>query len=198
MITNQGPILPAEISIASNMASRFASKWSLVDKEDLKSVLVLWLYENAATVARYRSEPDGPIKLVTSMRRRAHAYCTSEQQERSGTPLDYNSRYSIEQIERCLIAMFNSGSGPSVRVDPRSDTMIDKWDPSLDDARTAVLDVKLAFEKIEIDLQRILVLKYEQEFTYRDIAMLDQISAPGARKRVRKALRQIQTVLDEN
>ena len=104
MIVNSGPILQAEINIARNLAKRLSSKWSLVEFEDLEGVLILWLYENEKTVQRYRSEPDGVFKLITSMRRKANAFCTAEQQERSGTQLDSHSRYSIQQIERSLVA----------------------------------------------------------------------------------------------
>jgi DNA-directed RNA polymerase specialized sigma24 family protein len=83
-----------------------------------------------------------------------------------------------------------------LKVDPNTGAPIDRWDPSLDDAKTAVLDVKLAFQKLDVDMQKVLIWKYEQEYTFRDIAMLDGVSAPGARKRVRKALRQIQMILD--
>jgi DNA-directed RNA polymerase specialized sigma24 family protein len=196
MIVNSGPILQAEINIARNLAKRLSSKWSLVEFVDLESVLVLWLYENQDTVIRYRSEVDGTMKLITALRRRANSFCTAEQQERSGTPLDYYSSYSIPQIERSLTAMFNSSSSHGLKVDPNTGSPLEEWDPSLDDAKTAVLDVKLAFRKLDVEMQKILIWKYEQEYTYRDIALLENISAPGARKRVRRALRQIQMILD--
>lgn len=196
MIVNNGPILQGEINIARNLARRLSRKWSLVEFEDLQSMLVLWLYENQDTVSRYRSEIDGTIKLITALRRRANSFCTAEQQERSGTPLDFYSTYSIPQIERSLVAMFNVSSSYGIKVDPNTGAPIEQWDPSLDDAKTAVLDVKLAFTRLDVDMQKVLIWKYEQEYTYRDIAMMDDISAPGARKRVRKALRQIQIALD--
>lgn len=189
--------MQGEINIARNLARRLASKWSLVDREDLEASLVLWLYENASTVSRYRSDQDGQIKLITAIRRHGNAYCTAEQQERSGTPLDYYSQYSIQQIERSLVAMFNSSFNKGLKVDPNTGAPLDQWDPSLDDARTAVLDIKLAFQKLDSEMQKVLIWKYEQEFTFRDIAMLEGLSAPGARKRVRKALRQIQMILDK-
>jgi len=196
MIVSSGPILQGEINVARNLARRLSSKWSLVDFQDLESLLVLWLYENQDTVIRYRSEVDGTLKLITALRRKANSFCTAEQQERSGTPLDYYSRYSIQQIERSLVAMFNSSFSQGLKVDPNTGAPIYHWDPSLDDAKTAVLDVKLAFQKLDVDMQKVLIWKYEQEYTFRDIAMLDGVSAPGARKRVRKALRQIQMILD--
>lgn len=175
-----------------------AGKWSLVDAEDLESVLLLWLYENSATVAKYRQETDGTVKLITALRRKAQAYCTAEQQERSGTPLDFNAKYSLQQIERSLVAMFNLNTQNGIRVNPLTDQPVDVWDPTLDDARAVVLDVKLAFQKLDPNSQGVLIWKYEAEYTYRDIALFLGMSAPGARKKVRKILREIQIILDGN
>lgn len=198
MNENLQPVTQAEANVARNLARRMAGKWSLVDVEDLESVLLLWLYENASTVAKYRQEPDGTVKLITALRRKAQAYCTAEQQERSGTPLDFNAKYSLQQIERSLVAMFNLNTQNGIRVNPLTDQPVDVWDPSLDDARAAVLDVKLAFQKLDANSQGILIWKYEAENTYRDIAMFLGMSAPGARKKVRKILREIQIILDGN
>lgn len=196
MNDNLQPVTQAEVNVARNLARRMAGKWSLIDVEDLESVLLLWLYENAATVLKYRNEQDGTLKLVTALRRKAQAFCTAEQQERSGTPLDYNAKYSLQQIERSLVAMFNLNTQNGIRVNPITGQAVDVWDPSLDDARTAVLDVKMAFHKLDSLSQGILIWKYEAENTYRDIAMFLGMSAPGARKKVRKILRDIQVMLE--
>lgn len=196
MNTNLQLVTQAETNLAKNLARRVAGKWSLVEMEDLESVLLLWLYENAQIVARYRNDPDGTLKLITALKRKAVQYCTSEQQERSGALLDSGSRYSLSQIERALTAMFATGSVGGVRVDPRTGQPVESWDPSLDDARTMVLDVKLAYLKLDAESQIPLVWKYEQECTYRDLALFLGMSAPGARKRLRKILREIQMMLD--
>lgn len=191
------PILREEENIARNIARRSAGKWSLVDAEDLESELILWLYENIETVIRYRNELDGQMKLITALRRKAHGFCMAEQQERSGSPLDSGSKYSTQQIERALVAMFNSTGSNTRRVHPQTGELLDSYDPVLDDARTMVLDVKLAFGNLSVEHQKILIWKFEQEFTYRDIAMLEKISAPGARKRVKKAVKLIQIALNK-
>ncbi len=189
-------VTEVETNIARNLARRLAGKWSLVDVEDLESVLLLWLYENSAIVAKYREQTDGTIKLVTALNRKAHSFCVAEQQERSGYVLDYNSRYSLTQIERSLVAMFNLTGSSAIKVNPVTGEPVDAYDSSLDDARAAVLDVKLAFEKLDSESQMILIWKFEQEFTYRDLALLLGMSAPGARKKLRKVLRELQAILD--
>lgn len=193
---NLKPITEAETNIARNLARRLAGKWSLVDVEDLESVLLLWLYANHTVVEKYRGQVDGTIKLVTALNRKAHSFCVAEQQERSGYVLDYNSRYSLTQIERSLVAMFNLTGSSAIKVNPVTGEPVDAYDSSLDDARAAVLDVKLAFEKLDSESQMILIWKFEQEFTYRDLALLLGMSAPGARKKLRKVLRELQAILD--
>ena len=91
-------ITESELSTARSVARKAASKWSLVEPEDLEQSLILWLYENKATVKRYQSDSEGPIKLLIALRRRANTICAKEQSERSGKALDSNAKYSIGQI----------------------------------------------------------------------------------------------------
>lgn len=189
-------ITETELSTARSVARKAASKWSLVEAEDLESALVLWLFENQKTVARYQSDPEGPIKLLVALRRRATQICAKEQSERSGTPLDFNARYSLQQIERALITMFNAPSSSGNRVHPSTGQMLDTHDSFVEDVRALVMDVGKAFQELEDNEQRLLLLKYKMNYTYRDMALVDGISAPGARKRVRRYIRKIQRMLN--
>ena len=186
----------SELSTAYAVARQIAKRWSLVEEEDLNSVLVLWLYENAKYVERYRADTEGPIKLFIALRRRANQHAVAEQATRAGMPLDFNSRYSIQQVERSIVAMFNEPSVSGNRVHPASGSLLDANDLYVENKKTMVLEVKEAFLKLDADTQRILMLKYEKEYTFRDIALVENMSAPGIRKRIRKALRKIQSVLD--
>jgi hypothetical protein len=181
-------ITEAELSTAKAVARKAASKWSLVESDDLESSLVLWLFENKATVLRYQDDPDGPIKLLVALRRRANQLCVKDQAERSGTPLDFNARYSTSQIERSLIAMFNMPSVSGARVHPSTGQPIDKFEPFVEDAK--------AFIRLEDDSQRLLMMKYQHNYTFRDIALVEGISAPGVRKRIRKFIRLMQQTLN--
>jgi|TARA_R110000782_G_scaffold63220_2_gene129698 DNA-directed RNA polymerase specialized sigma24 family protein len=189
-------ITEAELSTAKAVARKAASKWSLVESDDLESSLVLWLFENKATVLRYQDDPDGPIKLLVALRRRANQLCVKDQAERSGTPLDFNARYSTSQIERSLIAMFNMPSVSGARVHPSTGQPIDKFEPFVEDAKAMILDVRSAFIRLEDDSQRLLMMKYQHNYTFRDIALVEGISAPGVRKRIRKFIRLMQQTLN--
>lgn len=190
-------ITASELTTARSVARRQASKWSLVEAEDLEQSLILWLYENRNAVERYRVDPEGPAKLLVALRRKANSICVKDQAERSGTPLDFNAKYSMQQIEKSLEAMFNLPRlTQSVRVHPSTGEMLSSQEPFIDDAKAMVLDVSSAFRKLEDEGQQILAMKYLKGFTYRDIALLLGISAPGSRKRVRKYLRKIQQILN--
>lgn len=185
-----------ELSTARAVARKAASKWSLVEAEDLESALVLWLFENHKTVARYQADPDGPAKLLVALRRKATQLCAKEQAERSGTPLDFNAKYSIAQIERALTAMFNMPSQSGMRVHPSTGQMLDINEPFVEDAKAMISDVRKAFQNLADEEQRLLMLKYKMNYTYRDIALVDGISPPGVRKRVRRFIRKMQTELN--
>jgi DNA-directed RNA polymerase specialized sigma24 family protein len=189
-------ISESELSTARAVARRAASKWSLVESEDLESSLVLWLFENTKTVQRYQEDPDGPVKLLVALRRRANQLCVKDQAERSGTPLDFNARYSTSQIEKSLVAMFNMPSTSGSRVHPSTGQLLDPIEPFIEDAKAMVLDVRSAFIQLEDDSQRLLMMKYQHNYTFRDIALVEGISAPGVRKRIRKFIRRMQQTLN--
>lgn len=197
-MNNTFELTAGELTSIRYVAWKSASKWSLVEVDDLESELILWAYENRAAIIRYRSDSEGPAKLLVALRRRANQACVKEQAERSGMPLDYNMKYSIQQIENALVAMFNTSNTHGSRVHPSSGMMIDRYDPFIDEAKTAVLDTRRAFDDLEPDLQKLLIMKYEKQYTFRDIAVLEGISAPGVRKRIRKALRKMQGFLGSN
>lgn len=184
-----------EFSTIKAVARSVARKWSLVELEDLESELVLWGYENAKSVERYRHLEDGPTLFLVSVRRRATQYAATEQAVRSGEALDSNSKYSMEQIERAIVSMYNVISTQAVVVNPATGAAVEPVDPLSDEVRTTVLDVARAFSKLDKDLRDVVELKYKDEATFRDIGLLLKISAPGARKRLRKALRKIQSSL---
>jgi DNA-directed RNA polymerase specialized sigma24 family protein len=184
-----------EFATIKAVARSSSRKWSLVELEDLEQELILWGYENADNVIRYRKLEDGPTMFLIALRRKANQYCSNEQALRSGEPLDFHSKYSIEQIERALVSMYHVISTQAVAVDPNTDAAIEAVDPFSDEVRTTVLDVARAFGRLDKDLKDIIELKYRDEATFRDMGLLLKISAPGARKRLRKALRRIQAVL---
>lgn len=189
-------ITESELSTARAVARRAASKWSLVEREDLESALVLWLFENVKTVQRYQKDSEGPAKLLVALRRRANQLCVKDQAERSGTPLDFNAKYSTQQIERALIAMFNTPSQSGAKVHPSTGQMLDTNEPFVDDAKAMILDIRSSFLQLDAESQRLLMMKYRYTYTFRDIALVEGISAPGVRKRIRKLIRKMQQILN--
>lgn len=189
-------ITEKEIVTAKAVARKAASKWPLVESEDLQSELILWLYENAAMVQRFQEDEEGPIKLLIALRRRANQICVREQVQRSGTQLDHYSKYSIDQIEKSLLALFNSPSTSGTRVNPETGEMLGEVEDYVENKRTLMIDVRKSFLALDVDAQRLVVLKYAKEYTYRDMGVLEGMSAPGIRKRIRKSLRQIQQRLN--
>ena len=110
--------------------------------------------------------------------------------------MDFNAKYSTQQIERALIGMFNMPSNSGARVHPSTGQLLDAHEPFVDDAKAMMIDVRSAFLKLEEDSQRLLMMKYQHTYTFRDIALVEGISAPGVRKRIRKLIRKMQQILN--
>lgn len=193
---NKIEITQREIALAGRVASRVAEKWSLAETEDLQSELILWLYDNASTVARYRFEEKGEGKLYVALRRTAGRIAAMEQVARSGSYLDADAKYSITQIENALTAMFDNVDVGAIRVNPVTHEPIQTWDPRIEEAKLIVLEVRSAWELLD-DLSQLMVAwRYMNELTYREIADLSGMSPTGARKKLKHILRKIQASVD--
>ena len=193
---NETDVTRDELDIANTIAFKIGSKWSLVDVEDLKSELVLWLFENNSHVARYRVEDGGKYKLIASLKRYAAKYCAKEYGERSGSGPELESKYSTYQVEQILFAMFQQPSDSGVLENPITGLPIGvvEVSPKLYDL---ILDVKVVFEELDKESQSLLTMRYGYEFTYRHIASAKKMSPTGVRKKIRRIIRHVQSSLND-
>lgn len=176
------------MDLAKSIAKSVSSKWRLVDAEDLESELLLWLFENMHYVDRYRDDPDGKPKLIASLSRYANQYCVKEQTARSGAPVDFDSRYTIEQIRRAMPLLFEELI-PETHVyeHPVSGQPIGQRF-SDGTAMAILLDLKQALASIPADARHILTMQYRDGFTYAQIAQLEGISRRTAIRHGNRAL----------
>jgi DNA-directed RNA polymerase specialized sigma24 family protein len=179
MNANDERITEQEIKLAKYLAHKIGSQWALVETDDLESHLILWLLENQKYVTKYRHEEGGQSKLFAAMKRHAAKYSAQEQTIRSGRELDSGLKYSIAQIEAILVEYFNQAS-------PHEN----------DETRDVILDIKIAFNQLDNETQKLLSQRYLYEWTYRQISAANTISPTGARKKIRRGLRRIQYALE--
>lgn len=173
-----------ELSLARKVAYKTASKWSMVDVEDLASELILWLFEHEETVERYRAEEFGEPKLFVALRRRASKYCVREQEARTGSPLFDADPYTVEQVERALPFIWEDIPQtvlPEFSSVPHSHGL----------ALAIITDLRGAFQDMPEQVRETLTLRFRDGLTFTEMGRLTGISGEAAKKRVTRAVRRV-------
>ena len=186
----------SELTVASKIGRKMATKWSAVESDDLVSHLTLWLCENYATVERYRTEEGGDAKLFVSLRREAGRFCAKEQAQRTGAPLDHDAQYSVDQIERILPFVFEDLPSQSVSENPHSGAPLSKPDhEQFETAIAMALDVRSAYHDLPAEIRSVLVMRYRDGMSYEEIGSLTGMTDRGAQKRVLRAVTRLRDSL---
>lgn len=180
-----------ELTLARRIAWRIGSKWSAVEIDDLAQELTLWLFENADTVKRYRTEEGGEAKLFVTLRRVASKYCAHEQQARSGAPLDAGAAYSLAQIERALPYVWEETPQTSVSEHEKTSGYAGDYGRAV----AVMTDIRGAYEGLPPEVRSVLAMRFRDGLSYNEIGVLTDMSDRGVKKRVTRALTRIQEAL---
>lgn len=184
-----------DLALARHIAYKIGSKWALVEIEDLTSELTLWLFENEATVDRYRELEGGQGKLFLALRRIASKYCAKETMIRSGAPLDSDAAYSKEQIERALPFMFEDLPQTTLHVAPVTGKPVSEGSHESGLALSIMMDMRQAFSDLPPKSRYVLELRFRDDLSYGEIATLTGTTDRGAAHRVGRAITRIQESL---
>ena len=175
-----------ELTLARKVAYRVASKWSMVDVEDLASELILWLFEHEETVERFRLEEFGEPKLFVALRRTASKYCVKEQESRTGSPLFDDDPYTVGQVERALPFIFEEIPQTVVH-----DFAVGLHPGSHGMALAIITDLRGAFQDMPEQVRETLTLRFRDGLTFTDMGRLTGISGEAAKKRVTRGVRRL-------
>lgn len=181
-------IVEKELAMARRIGYRIGSRWSAIEIEDVQSELVLWLFENAETVERYREEEGGEGKLYLALRRKAAKYCAREQAARSGAPIDHDAEYTIEQIERAMPFLFEDTPVSLAIEDPRSGAPIGNMQSEYGLGMAILMDLRGAFRDMPRSIQEILEMRFRAGLSYDEIAQVEGTVRRTAQRRVERAL----------
>lgn len=187
-------ITDREIALANNVARKAASKWSLVEAEDLASTLCLWMVEHASTVARYRTADGGDAHLFVALRRVATRYCVREQAARSGGPLIDDAQYTVDQVERALPFVFEDV--PQSEYAEVGGAAIG-YRGTHSEALAIVTDLRGAVQDMPEEVRETIYLRFRDGLSYTDMGRLTGISGEAAKKRVTRAVRRVRDRLVE-
>lgn len=190
-------IAEKEVALARRIARKIGSRWSAVEIEDLEQDLVLWLFENADHVERYRTEEGGESKLYVALKRKASKLAAREQTIRSGAPLDVNSTYSIQQLERAMPFVFEDIPQSVAFENPvTGESSTSGFSGDYGVALAVMTDIRGAFQDLPSEMKLVLQLRFRDGMTYQEIGDLSAMTLNGAKKRVRRALARMQEILD--
>jgi len=166
-----------EIEICEKVGKYYASRWSLVERDDLVSHLLLWCAErDATTLQRWRDENSLSPKLYKSLKREAAHYCEKETSIKVGRDLHANNSYTLEIIKNTLPFVF---SEPDVE------------DPINSRALMIIEDVRSSLYGLSKDDIEIITLRYEDEMTHDQIGTYYGINTDNASQRLHRALERL-------
>lgn len=174
------PLNDQDRMLAQQVALMVASKWSLVDVQDVEAELFLWLVENEHHVDAYRVNDDVG-KLVVALKRHAIAFCVKEQTIRQGGALMETSDYSAEQVERVL---------PFVYLDTPQ-TIVNEFEKHHGDhslSLAIMADVKSALIALPEDMKETLTQRFYLKLTFQEMGDIAGITKRAAKKRVDRAI----------
>lgn len=188
-------ILDSEVLLAKKIATTTAKKWRHVEREDLASELVLWLFEHEDQVVRYRDE-EAEGKLFVALRREAAKRCARETRERTGEPLDYHAKYSFDQIKRALPYVFEDTPVTVVPTHPGTGAPIGDVQPG-GEALVVMTDIKNAYRDQPAEVRLVLALRFRDGLTEHQIATMLGASQPTISRRIQRAIDRIRVSLGD-
>jgi RNA polymerase sigma factor (sigma-70 family) len=174
-------ITQVEIDICDKVGKYYASRWKLVERDDLVSHLYLWCAERDANqLQRWREEGSLEPKLYKSLKREAAHFCEKETTVKVGRDLHANNSYTLEIIKNTLPFIFAT---PDVE------------DPINSKALVIIADVESALYGCSNEDVEIITLRYREEYTHEEIAKHYRISVDSASQRLHRALERVLTRL---
>jgi DNA-directed RNA polymerase specialized sigma24 family protein len=181
---------PSELKTAERVGYRIGSKWSAVEVDDLTSHLYLWLVQNTAAVARWRSEPAGEGKLYVSLRREAARYCAREQAARVGQPISKVDFYTTERVKRALPFIFEATPETVVAENPvTGEAQHVPHEHGV--AQTIIADLRGTFHGLNREVQQVLAWRFRDGLSFEEIGELKNITKDGAKKQIDRAVQRL-------
>jgi RNA polymerase sigma factor (sigma-70 family) len=189
--------LPLLTQAAREVARQFAGHVSL---EDMQQEALLWALSNPRKVKEYLEDEDhkqGSRMLYAGVRNRLRWVAVREKAARVGySPADL-AWYSVEQIEKELLpCVFDPEKWANPPQEGENLGVRSTADPAHGNGWMAMLaDVADAYAKLGQREQRILWLKYREDYKQRDIAAAFEIAESSVSEQLDRSVRKIHQLL---
>ena len=179
-MNNKVNILPEELNLASTVAKSFASKWKLIDVNDLESHLFLWLVENENKLIKWRNET-GDGKLYVSLRREAGKYCSKETKHIANIDdLDNTNFYNLDMVYRALPFLFEYNINQAEMKNEPTGL-----------GHSIITDIVNVYHGLPKETKQLLMLRYRDGLTFQQISEAYDITNTAAEKRVERAVHKL-------
>jgi RNA polymerase sigma factor (sigma-70 family) len=187
-------VTEGELKLAEKVAAKMASRWQVVETEELTSHLYLWLMENLTALKRWRGEDGGEGKLFVSLRREASKFCVTETEHRINRRINDNPAYPVDMLERALPFLFEEVGFSSVPVNPVTEQPTQVAN-NVGLAQAILADLRAAYYGMPLEVREVIAWRFRDGLTYEEIGELSNLTKDGAKKRVQRALRRLSEYL---
>ena len=198
---------PSIYDIMPSVAGSIYRKYrKYVDRDDVKQECIIWAMTRAEYINEQLSEPNierrrhNEQKIAWQMSRVAERYARKEKAIKSGYALAdeaYYEQATLGQLLPFVIASVMDGT-----VLEQAQEMIKDGQPrgSSSPAEggnllSMLIDIKQAFVKLEQEDQKILTMRYHENFTLQQIAQVLECSKSSADRRCMQSLRELTNLL---
>jgi RNA polymerase sigma factor (sigma-70 family) len=189
-----------ELQLTKNIAYKQSRNWSNVEYEDLHAELMLWLVQKYVTVLRYREEEGGEGKLYVSLNRAATKYAAKEQSYYNGASVTTQQKekyaYSFTVLDNALQYFWNYKSIllSSTPEHPQHGTSTVELNTE-NDIQTIMLDIDMAFKKLNPAEQILLEYRFKENKTFNEIGSILSVSDNAARMRINRLISKLQRLI---
>jgi len=191
-----------ELQLAKQIAYKQSNRWSAADREDLTAQLYLWLVEKHTTVERYRNEEGGEGKLYVSLNRAAAKYAAKEQTHHNGASVNTQQKekyaYTFNVLDNALEYFWNYKNIilQSTPEHPQYGTATVEVN-SQNDIQTLMLDIEMAFNKLNASEQILLEYRFKENKSFNEIGSILTVSDNAARMRINRLITKLQRLIGE-
>jgi DNA-directed RNA polymerase specialized sigma subunit len=176
-----------EYALAKTIAYKMASKWKLMDRDELHARLNYWLVVKHNTVERYRTEEGGEGKLYVALNREAAKQCQHETELITGEPMHMKENqsytYDYQTVYNALTHYWVWDSATLTNSD--ASNMI----------QDIMIDIQRAYNTLNAADQIILEYKFKEDKTYAEIGEILSISKQAARMRIVNLVERIKKII---
>lgn len=182
----------------SEMIERLSWRLALdygVEREDVKSEIVLWTLQSAHIVEPL-VEREEWANLYYRMKSEGRRWCVKERAHSLGfDPSDF-AKYNIKSLRELLPSIFDYEDWQPTRYPDGMPKAKGTSNQSMDRV-SMLIDIKTAVSRLPEDQYNVIVWVYKYHWTAEQLAAELEITLDAAQKRIQRAVKRVQSILTD-